>query len=63
MWPRLISRGKKERLWDFAKRIPASMWPRLISRGKRSSRVNGAFRPTCFNVAAADQPRKVFRFQ
>src|SRR5258707_2494000 len=35
------------------------MWPRLISRGKGSPCGPGSAGSPCFNVAAADQPRKV----
>ncbi len=41
----------------------ASMWPRLFSRGKTCSTpttASNSTSPPAFNVAAADQPRKVF---
>jgi hypothetical protein len=34
------------------------MWPRLISRGRRPLEHPAAAELRCFNVAAADQPRK-----
>ena len=59
MWPRLISRGKNLPRSKPPASWSASMWPRLISRGKVIRVLGRGEKRNRFNVAAADQPRKV----
>ncbi len=58
MEPRLISRGKWTEAFLAGGYSGASMEPRLISRGKLDSHDPLPQITTCFNGAAADQPRK-----
>ena len=57
--PRLFSRGKGGQIGGRVKGYGASIGPRLFSRGKTRWGMSGLYAPSCFNWAAAFQPRKV----